>query len=84
VGDAEGRVRRVLAEGAYNTRANFNFLAGKGIKPVIGVRGGSVPRSGGSQARKQAVIEQREFEPRAWFSIRWFGFRWRVRGSSRQ
>jgi hypothetical protein len=84
VGDAEGRVRRVLADDAYNTRANFNFLAGKGIKPVIGVRSGSVPRSRGSQARKQAVIEQRKFEPRAWFRIRGFGFRWRVRWSSRQ
>jgi len=52
-----GRVRRVLADGAYDSRANFDFVAEEGIKPVIGVRSGSVPRSGGSQARKQAVIE---------------------------
>jgi len=31
VGDAEGRVgvRRVLADGAYDSRANFNFPAGE-------------------------------------------------------
>jgi hypothetical protein len=71
VGDAEGRVRvrRVLADGAYDSRANFDFVAEEGIKPVIGVRSGSVPRSGGSQARKQAVIEQRKFELRAWSRI---------------
>jgi len=33
VGDAKGRVRvrRVLADGAYDSRANFNFLAGEGM-----------------------------------------------------
>jgi len=82
VGDAEGRVgvRRVLADGAYDSRANFNFLAGEGIKPVIGVRSGSVPRSGGSPARRQAVIEQRKYRPGAWSGIHGFGSRWRVEG----
>ena len=82
VGDAEGRVRvrRVLADGAYDSRANFNFLAGEGIKPVIRVRSGSVPRSGGSPARKQAVIEQRKYRPGAWSRIHGFGSRWRVEG----
>jgi len=48
--DAEGRVGvgRVLADGAYDSRANFNFPAGEGMKPVIGVRSGSAPRSGGA------------------------------------
>ncbi len=45
MGDAEGRVRRVLAEGAYNPRANFNFLAGKGIKPLIGDRATQTERN---------------------------------------
>ncbi|MFP3209586.1 MAG: hypothetical protein RXR82_07860 [Nitrososphaeria archaeon] len=68
VGDAEGRVRvrRVLADGAHDSRANFNFLAGEGMEPVIGVRSGSAPRSGGSPARKQAVVEQRKYGPGAW------------------
>jgi len=39
-----------------------------------------VPRSGGSPARKQAVIEQRKYRPRAWSGIHGFGSRWRVEG----
>jgi hypothetical protein len=53
------RVKRVLAEGAYDSKANFNFLAQEGIKPVTRVRKkGSVPRSRGSRVRKLVVIEQ--------------------------
>jgi IS5 family transposase len=74
------RVGRVLADGAYDSRANFNFLAGKHIKPVIRIRKGSVPRSRGSQARKLAVIEQQAFKPRSWSRIHRFGHRWRVEG----
>ena len=59
------RVGRVLGDGAYDSRANFNFLAGKRIKPVIRIRKGSVPKSRGSQARKLAVIEQQSFKPRS-------------------
>jgi hypothetical protein len=47
------------------TKANFNFLAGEGTKPVIRVRKGSVPRSNGSYARRRVVIEQQAFKPRA-------------------
>jgi len=52
VGDADGRVRvrRVLADGAYDSRANFNFLAGEGIKPVIGVGEGAAPCRGAGGA----------------------------------
>jgi hypothetical protein len=46
-------VKRVLADGAYDSRANFNFLAQSHIKPVIRVRSNSVPRSKGCQARKE-------------------------------
>jgi len=43
------RARRVLADGAYDSKANFNFLAQEGIKPVIRVRRGSSP---GAEALK--------------------------------
>jgi len=48
VGDAEGRVGvgRVLADGAYDSRANFNFPAGEEIKPFIRVGEGAAPRRG--------------------------------------
>jgi len=83
VNRAEGsvRVKRVLADGAYDSRANFNFLAQEGIKPVIRVRKGSVPKSKGSYARKIAVIEQQMFRPKAWSRIHRFGYRWRVEGA---
>lgn len=75
------RVGRVLADGAYDSKANFNFLAQEGIKPVIRVRKGSVPRSRGSRARKMAVIEQQAFKPKSWSKIHRFGYRWRVEGA---
>ena len=80
---AEGsvRVKRVLADGAYDSKANFNFLAGEGIKPVIRVAKNSVPKCNGSYARKKAVIEQQAFRPKAWSRIHRFGYRWRVEGA---
>jgi IS5 family transposase len=75
------RVKRVLADGAFDSKANFNFLTQEGIIPVIRIRKGSVPRSRGSQARKLTVIEQQAFKPKAWSRIRRFGYRWRVEGA---
>ena len=75
------RVRRVLADGAYDSKANFNFLAQEGIKPVIRVRKGSVPKSNGSYARKLAVVEQQAFKPKSWSRIHRFGYRWKVEGA---
>jgi len=75
------RVKRVLADGAYDSRTNFNFLDASHIKPVIRVRKGSVPKSRGCQARREAVIEQQMFKPKAWSNIHRFGYRWRVEGA---
>jgi IS5 family transposase len=75
------RVKRVLGDGSYDSKANFNFLTQEGIKPVIKVRKGSVPKNRGSQARKLAVIEQKIFKPKAWSRIHRFGYRWRVEGA---
>jgi len=74
------RVKRVLGDGAYDSRANFNFLSNEHIKPVIRVRSNAVPKSKNCQARKLAVIEQKMFKPRAWSKIHRFGYRWRVEG----
>jgi len=40
-------VERVLADGAYDSRLNFTFLAGKGIEPAIRVRKNSSGRARG-------------------------------------
>jgi len=57
------RVIGVPGDGAYDSRANFNFLRWRHIKPVIRIRKGSVQKSTGSEARKLAVIEQQAFKP---------------------
>src|SRR5712692_2546094 len=75
------RVNRVLGDGAYDTKDNFNFLSGRGIRPVIRVAKNSVPKCNGSYARKKAVIEQQMFRPKAWSKIHRFGFRWRAEGA---
>lgn len=69
------RVKRVLGDGAYDSRANFSFLNRRDIKPVIRVRSNSVPKSKRCQARKEAVIEQQAFKPKSWSRIHRFGYR---------
>jgi len=73
-------VRRVLADGAYDSRDNFNFLSQSGIKPVIRVRINSVARGMGCPYRRDAVLEQMALGPRAWSKVHRFGFRWVVEG----
>jgi hypothetical protein len=75
------RVKRVLGDGAYDTKANFNFLSDNGIRPVIRVARNSSQKNKGSWASKMAVVEQQAFRPRAWARIHRFGFRWRAEGT---
>jgi IS5 family transposase len=76
------RIRRVLADGAYDSKANFRFLAEQGIKPIIRVARNSVPvRQWGCYPRKMAVIEQQAFSRRAWGRIHRFGYRWKAEGA---
>ena len=72
------KVRRVLADGAYDSRDNFNLLSQSGIKPVIRVRVNSVARGMGCPSRRDAVLEQRALGSRAWSKMHRFGFRWVV------
>ncbi len=60
------RVKRVLGDGAYDSKDNFKFLSDNKIKPVIRVRSNSVPKSNGCLPRKEAVIEQQMFKPKSW------------------
>ena len=75
------RIKRALADGAYDSRDDFNYLSNKGIKPVIRVRSNAVPKSRGCISRKVAVIEQKMFKPKAWSRIHRYGYRWRVEGA---
>ena len=75
------RVRRVLADGAYDSKANFRFLDSQGIKPLIRVAKNSVPTRQWCYPRRMAVIEQQTFSRRAWGRIHRFGYRWKVEGA---
>jgi len=70
-------VYRVLADGAFDSRESFNFLAKYGIDPAIKVRRNSVAKSRGCPARKQAVAEQLK-DYKAWRCKHQYGLRWRA------
>jgi len=69
------RVVKVIADGAYDSRSNFAFLAERGIEAAIRVRRSSSGRARGCQARRQAVLEQMgdgEFwRRRVGYGLRW-------------
>lgn len=73
------RIRRVLADGAYDSKANFRFLDGHGIKPLIRVAKNSVPTGQWCYPRKMAVLEQQRLSRKAWGRIHRFGYRWKGR-----
>jgi IS5 family transposase len=73
-------VGRVLADGAYDSRENFRFLADQGIEPVIKVRRSSTGGAKGCYARKVAVVEQLG-DRVAWAVRHGYGFRWSVEGA---
>ena len=69
------RVVKAFADGAYDSRDNFTFLATKGIEPAIKVRKNSSSRARGCQARKQTVLEYLR-DPEAWKRRVGYGLRW--------
>ena len=72
------RVKRVLGDGAYDSRSNFNFLSQREIKPIIRVRRNSTVKSKGCTASFLSVIDQKRFKPKAWSRIHKYGYRWSV------
>ena len=51
-------IKRVLADGAYDSRDNFQFLHDNNIDPAIKVRKNSSVKSMGCYTRKMVVLEQ--------------------------
>jgi Transposase DDE domain len=70
-------VGKALGDGAYDSRANFQFLSSNGIEPVIRVRKNSVPKARGCYARKYAVQEQLQ-DRETWSKKHGYGHRWIV------
>ena len=74
-----GRIARVLADGGYDTFANFDFIAGHGIEQVIKMRSNaSTKRHGHSSARPKAVRERNDLGEDGWKSRLGYTMRWKV------
>jgi hypothetical protein len=69
-------LKRVIADGAYDSKANFRMLAKRAIDPLIRVRKNSSLKSGGCMVRKFAVVEQ--LGNSDWRLERGYGYRWMV------
>jgi len=68
-------VRRVIADGAYDSKENFRYLFDNGIEAAIKVRKNSSDRSIGCYPRKIAVLKQlKNFEK--WKDSVSYGYRW--------
>jgi hypothetical protein len=71
-----GRISQVLADGAYDSRADFQLLEGKGIRPGIRIKEGASCKSQGSMARPRAVQEFQALGYGAWREAHGYGLRW--------
>jgi hypothetical protein len=70
-----GGVRRVLADGAYDSKENFWYLDDNNIEPAIRVKKNSSGKSHGCYPRKLAVLQQlSDFEK--WKASVSYGYRW--------
>lgn len=67
-------VKRVLGDGAYDSRENFRFLSDRGIEPVIKVRKNSSFKAMGCMPRRLAVVEQ--LGNSGWRRAKGYGYRW--------
>ena len=69
------KVVKALADGAFDSKENFRYLARKGIEPVIRVRRNSSGKAGGCTPRKLVVTEYLK-DPGAWKRRHNYGQRW--------
>ena len=70
-----GRVDRVYADGGYDSKENFNYLAENGIESVIKIRNNSSTKSRGSPSRAKRVREYRKLGYKRWRDRYRYGYR---------
>ena len=73
-------VKLVLADSAYDSRENFNFLEARGIEPGIKIMPGASGKARGSWARRRAAREFLKDED-GWKRRVGYGRRWAVEGT---
>ena len=71
-------IKKVLADGAYDTRAIFNLLKKRGIEAGIKIRKNASTRSRGSFYRARCVRERNRLGEEQWKKKKEYGKRWAV------
>jgi transposase len=72
--EEKAKVKRVLADKAYDSYDNFEFLQSKGIDPAIPVRKGAIDIL--THPRSEEVRKQKDFD--RWKEKKEYGLRWTV------
>jgi hypothetical protein len=73
-------VKKVLGDGAYDSRENFRFLAERGIEPPIKVRKNFSFKAKGCMPRRAAVVEK--LGNADWKGAKGYGHRWMQESAS--
>jgi hypothetical protein len=71
------KVKRVLADGMYDSNNNFRYLSKNHIKPGIKTRSNSKVKSTNCHARNMSVIRQ-QTNLKRWKRSMGYGYRWIV------
>ena len=71
------KVTKAIGDGGYDSKTNFQYLAMKGIEPVIKVRKNSSSKAGGCMPRKRVAQEYLR-DPDIWKRKHGYGQRWMV------
>jgi len=70
----KAKVKKVIGDGAYDSRGIFRLLSDRRIEPLIKVRKNASLKGGGCMPRKLAVVEQ--FGNVNWRKEKGYGYRW--------
>ena len=71
-----GPVKGALGDGAYDSKANFNYLDRRGIAAVIKTRKNATTRASGSPSRATSVRERQQRGYDGWKDRHGYGQRW--------
>jgi hypothetical protein len=74
----KAKVRKAYADGAYDSRRNFNLLDELRIEPAIKVKRGSSVKPHGSPLRKEEVLLVQRVGYDRWKELKEYGRRWMV------
>jgi len=70
------KIKATYADGAYDSKENFNYLDSEGIEPIIKIRSNASTKARGSPARAKRVREVKEIGYERWKDKYKYGKRW--------